>query len=140
MIDAAALSAWLAEVRRLCLENARANVGDICLGHLLAKAPEDDDGTWPCRAVCEAMEEIASPQIGSGVFTEVYNSRGVYQHGEGGEQERELAAKYHAKADRLRFDFPYVAGVIETIAESYEQQAQREDFEASIEKRLRDRW
>lgn len=137
IVDTAALAVWLTEVRRLCQENARANIGDICLGHLLARAPDGEDGAWPSRAVCEAMEGIASPQIGSGFFTEVHNSRGVYQHDGGGEQERELAAKYHAKANRLRFDFPYVAGVIETIAESYEQQAQREDFEASIEKRLR---
>lgn len=140
MVDTAALAVWLAEVRRLCQENARANVGDICIGNLLARAREGANGEWPCRAVCEAMEEIASPQIGSGFFTEVRNSRGVYQHGEGGEQERELAAKYHTKADRLRYEFPYVAEVIETIAKSYEQQAQWEDLETSIEKRLRYGW
>ena len=85
-IDAAALTAWLAEVRRLCHEYARADIGDHCLGQLLAKAPEGENGIWPCEAVCEAMEAIASPEIARGFDIGVYNSRGVYSPGEGGEQ------------------------------------------------------
>ena len=67
-IDTAALSAWLAEVRRLCREYGRAEIGDQCLGQLLAKAPEDENDTWPCEAICEAMEEIGSTEIGRGFY------------------------------------------------------------------------
>jgi addiction module HigA family antidote len=136
-IDAASLTAWLAEVRRLCREYARADIGDHCLGQLLAKAPEGENGIWPCEAVCEAMEAIASPEIARGFDIGVYNSRGVYSPGEGGEQERELAAKYRAWAERLQFDYPYVGGVLEGIAASYESEARRNDSEAKITKRLR---
>ena len=115
MIDAVALAAWLAEVRRLCREYARADIGDHCLGQLLAKAPEGENGIWPCEAVCEAMEGIASPEIGRGFYIGVHNSRGVHWRGEGGEQERELAAKYRAWAERLHFDYPYVGGVLEAL-------------------------
>jgi hypothetical protein len=136
-IDAAALGAWLADVRRLCHEYARADIGDHCLGQLLAKAPEGENGVWPCEAVCEAMEAIASPEIGRGFHIGVYNSRGVHSRGEGGKQERELAAKYRAWAERLHFDYPYVGGVLEGIAASYEREAWWHDSEANITKRLR---
>ena len=136
-IDAAALAAWLAEVRRLCREYARATIGDHCLGQLLARAPEGENGIWPCEAVCEAMEGIASPEIGEGFHIGVYNSRGAHWRGEGGAQERELAAKYRAWAERLHFGYPYVGGVLEGIAASYEHDAGWQDSEAKITKRLR---
>jgi hypothetical protein len=137
VIEAAALIAWLAEVRRLCYEIARGEIGDQCLGQLLAKAPEGKNGIWPCEAVCEAMEGIASPEIGKGFYIGVHNSRGVHMRAEGGEQERELAARYRAWAERLHFDYPYVGGVLEGIAASYEREARWEDSEAKITKRLR---
>jgi addiction module HigA family antidote len=136
-IDAAALVAWLADVRRLCREYARADIGDQCLGQLLARAPKGENGIWPCEAVCEAMEGIASPEIGKGFYIGARNSRGVHLRGEGGEQERELAAKYRAWAERLHFNYPYVGGVLGDIAASYEREAGWEDSEATITKRLR---
>lgn len=135
-IDASKLATWLAEVRRLCREYARAEIGDHCLGQLLAKAPHGENGIWPCEAVCEAMEEIASPEIGKGFYIGVHNSRGVHQRGEGGEQERELAAKYRVWSERLHFDYPYIGGVLESIAASYDREARWEDSEAKITRRL----
>jgi hypothetical protein len=136
-IDAAALAGWLAEVRRLCRDCARVEIGDFCVGQLLAKEPEGDNGMWPCEAICEVMEGIASPEIGRGFFTGVHNARGAHWRDEGGGQERELAAKYHACANRLHFDYPYVGGIVESIAASYERQAGWEDSEVKIAKRLR---
>jgi hypothetical protein len=124
-------------VRRLCRNYGRGVIGDQLLGQLLANAPEGENGMWPCEAVCEAMEAIASPEIGRGLQIGVYNSRGVHVRGEGGEQERELAAKYRGWAERLHFDYPYVGGVLEDIAASYEREARWEDSEATITKRLR---
>jgi hypothetical protein len=135
-IETEALAAWLAEVRRLCREYARANIGDHCLGQLLAKAPIGGNGIWPCEAVCEAMEGIASPEIGEGFHIGVHNSRGAQWRGEGGDQERDLAAKYRAWASRLHFDYPYVGGVIEGIAASYEREAVWQDSRTKINKRL----
>jgi addiction module HigA family antidote len=136
-IHAKALVAWLSDVRRLCREFARADIGDHCLGQLLARAPEGEKGIWPCEAVCEAMERIASPEIGEGFYIGVRNSRGVHWRGEGGKQERELAAKYRAWAERLHFDYPYVGRVLEEIAKSYEREAGWHDSRAIITKRVR---
>lgn len=136
-IDGAALTAWLSEVRRLCREYARADIGDHCIGQLLARAPAGENDMWPCEPVCEAMERIASPAIGRGFYIGVHNSRGAHWRGEGGEQERELAARYRAWAERLHFDYPYVGGVLEDIAASYEREAGWQDSEAKVAKRLR---
>jgi hypothetical protein len=136
-IDAATLATWLAEARRLCREYDRGDIGDHRLGQLLAKAPEDANGTWPCEAVCDAMERIASQSIGEGFHIGVYNSRGVHWRGEGGAQERELAAKYRIRAERLHFDYPFMGAILEGIALSYERDAAREDSEAMSTRRLR---
>ncbi|MGZ9583812.1 hypothetical protein [Paenibacillus marinisediminis] len=135
-IDTTVLTEWLTEVRRLLSECARAEVGDQCLGQLLAKAPEGDNGIWPCEEVCEAMERIASSEIGKGFCIGVYNSRGAHWRDVGGKQERELAAKYHAMAEQVNFEYPYVGGVLEDIAEFYERDAIRNDSEDEISKRL----
>lgn len=136
-IDAAVLIAWLDEVRRLCQEVARGEVGDQCIGQILANAPEGENGVWPCEEVGEAMERIASTEISIGFQIAVYNSRGVQWRGEGGAQERELAARYRGWAERLRFDYPYVGNALEEIATSYDRDAAREDSETMIRKRLR---
>ena len=135
-IDGVALGKWLEEVRRLCREHARIEIGDHCLGQLLAKAPKDKDGLWPCRAVCEAMDEIESPKMGEGFHICVRNSRGVHWRGEGGQQERDLAAEYRTLAEQLHFEYPYVGGILEGIAASYDREATWQDSDAEIAKRL----
>ena len=136
-INESELRTWLAEARELCREHARIEIGDQQLGQLLSQAPAEEGGLWPCRAVCQVMEEIASEEIAKGFLIGVYNSRGVHWRGEGGDQERALAAKYRAWAQRLHFDYPYVGSVLERIASSYDHDAAQEDTEANVRKRLR---
>ncbi len=137
-IDTEALSAWIAETRRLCAEYGRAEVGDEMIGELLSRAPVGKDGLWPCLPVCEAMERIASPEIGQGFSIGVYNARGVTSRafGEGGAQERQLATKYRSWAKRHAIDYPYVGSVLESIATSYDREAKQHDDEAKIGQRL----
>jgi hypothetical protein len=135
-IDSAELRSWIRSVRNLCRKHARADIGDQWLGQLLAKAPAAENGEWPCEAVCQVMEEEAAPQIAIGFEIQVHNSRGVVCRGEGGEQERELANKYQTTAETLRFDFPYVASLFDSIASSYTQEAFYWDSKSAIDKRL----
>ncbi len=138
VIDAAALRKWLTEARRLCAEHARADIGDQRIGQLLAQAPpEPSSSLWPCRAVCEAMEAVASEHIGRGFHTGVYNSRGVHLRGEGGDQERELAVKYRKWAQETAPDYSFISSVLASLASSYERDAEREDSEARVNRRLR---
>ena len=83
------------------------------------------------------MESIASPEIGRGFSVGVHNSRGAHWRGEGGAQERELAAKYRGWSQKLAFEYPYVASVLEEIAASYDREAEWHDSEAKVSKRLR---
>jgi addiction module HigA family antidote len=135
-IDAAELRSWTRSVRSLCRKHARADIGDQWLGQLLAKSPATENGEWPCEAVCQVMEEEAAPQIARGFEIRVRNSRGVVCRGEGGDQERELANKYRTSAETLRFDFPYVASLFDSIASYYTQDAFYWDSKSAIDKRL----
>ncbi|HEY4215827.1 MAG TPA: helix-turn-helix domain-containing protein [Gemmatimonadaceae bacterium] len=136
-IDVEALRAWLTEVRDLFAQHRRVEIGDYCIGELFSDAPHEKDGTWPCRPVCEAMEGIASEGVARGFYIGVHNSRGAQWRGEGGKQERELAARYRHWSQQLSFDYPYVSSVLERIAASYDHEAEWHDSDARVEKRLR---
>ena len=135
--EADVLSRWVVEARRLCAEHGRAGIGDERIGQLLSRAPAAD-GSWPCRPVCEVLQTVASPDVARGFEVGVRNARGVHSRGldEGGVQERALSAKYRAYAERLTFDYPYVANILERIAEAYEWEAEREDSDVLTRKRL----
>ena len=135
-IHAETLLSWMTEVRRLSAEYGRTKVGDLQIGQLLSKAPADEDGGWPCLPVCEAMQRTASEQIGRGFNIGVHNSRGMHVREEGGDQERELAAKYRGWAKLRAFDYPYVSSVLESIAAGYDREAGWQDNRTKVEKRL----
>ena len=139
-INGEVLLSWITEVRRLCTEHGRTEAGDEAIGQLLSKAPAEKDGRWPCFPVCEAMERIASQNIGIGFNAGVHRARGMTSRAidEGGAQERELAAKYRGLAKQYAFDYPYVSSVLESVAADYDWHAKREDTEVKIEKRLGD--
>ena len=136
-INAEALLTWITEVRRLCAEHGRIEIGDEKIGQLLSKASAEEDDSWPCLPVCEAMERIASQHIGIGFNIGICNGRGAQWRDEGGGQERKLATKYRGWAKQRAFDYPYVSSVLERVAADYDQQAGWWDTETRIEKRLR---
>ena len=137
-IDPLVLSRWVTETRRLCEEHGRAGIGDNRIGQLLSRGQSDEDGGWPCRGVCEVLETVGSQDMVRGFEIGVFNARGVHSRGleEGGEQERTLAAKYRAYAERLVFDYPYVANILERIAKDYDRDAEREDLGVLARRRL----
>ena len=137
-VDAHALRQWVTEVRRLCKEYGRATIGDQQVGQLLSRAPFEKDGPWPCRSVCEVLEPIASQDVAAGFEIGVYNARGADWRSldEGGKQERELSARYRAWAEQLAFDYPHIASILERVAKGYDRDAEREDSEVLLMKRL----
>ena len=137
-VDAHALSQWVTEARRLCRENGRATIGDQQIGQFLSKAPSEKNDVWPCRAVCEVLETIASQEVATGFEMGVYNARGAVERSldEGGAQERVLSVQYRGWAERLKFDYPYVASILVRIAEDYDREAEREDSGVRVMKRL----
>ena len=137
-VDAGKLAKWVTAVRESCKKLSRLEVADIKIGELLAAAPVDNDGSWPCKAVREVMEDVHSEDIMRGAHTGVYNSRGVHTRGPGGDQERQLADKYRNWANKVRASSPFLASeLLMRLTETYEREASNYDTEARINKRLR---
>lgn len=136
-IDTKLLLGWVNTVRKVCAELGRLDVGDISLGKLLAEAPKGIDDVWPCEPVREVLEQIQSEKISHGITAGLFNSLGVQWRGEGGDQERAMAAMYKNWASALEFSHPFVASsILKYMADTYERDAQREDNEAVIRRRL----
>jgi len=137
-LDTNTLVKWVSMVRQSATEISRIDVADMCIGRVLAHAPVGSDGIWPCEPVRIVMEEVHSEQLMRGAHTSVYNSRGVVWGGGGGDQERDLAAKYRNWASALQSSHPYVASLLlMQLVRTYEAEASREDTEASLRGRMR---
>jgi len=136
-IKAADLKAWITEARALCSEHGRAEIGDQKIGQILESAPAGADGVWPCEPVREVLEDIASQEIAIGMGIAVYNSRGFHRRSEDGADERALASRYRAWSRQLAFEYPYVASLLEQISGRYDRDADREDSDAAVRRRLR---
>jgi hypothetical protein len=132
------LARWIKTVRDACAGLGRAEVADISLGKLLSNAPQGKDGVWPSEPVRLAMEEIQSEKISEGARTGLFYARGAHFRGEGGDDEREMATKYRKWAEALRYTHPFVSStLLMAMVRTYEREANREDTEAGIRKRLR---
>ena len=127
---------WITAVRQACAALGRQELGDVRLGDLMANAPSDENGIWPCEPVRDVLERVASRDIARGVRTGLYNARGVHSRGEGGDQERGIAAKYRRWASALEFSHPYVAGILTSMADSYEEEGRAHDTDAIVRRRL----
>lgn len=137
LVSSDRLVSWIKSVRKFLKDWARSEVGDSQIGQLLAKAPVGEDGVWPCEPVRDAMEETLNNDIASGFRIGKYNLRGVHVRGEGGNQERELAAQYDGWADALSHSHPRVAKVLRDIRDGYLADGESQDTDARIRRRLR---
>jgi len=128
-IDGAALEAWVKEARRLCVEAGRAEDGDSRIGQILSAAPRIPGEAWPPEPVRDVIELCRSRYLEQGFKIGLYNRRGVTVRlpTDGGEQERALAAQYHADALACALTWPRTQAVLERIAEGYEHDATHED-------------
>ena len=131
------LRKWISDVRERCGELARQDIGDQTIGKLLSHAPKDEEGVWPCPPVRDVLEEVMTEHIGVGIEVALHNSRGVHWRGEGGEAERALAAKYAGWAESMEYTHPRVAAVLRNLEQSYLRQADWEDSDAKIARRMR---
>jgi addiction module HigA family antidote len=136
-LSADRLATWIGTVRKACAELSRGEIADICIGKLLSHAPVGEDGAWPSEPVRRVLEETRSESMMRGAHTGVYNSRGVHSGGRGGDQERVLADKYRKWGEAIRFSHPYVSSkLLMELARTYDREADREDTEAGLRRRL----
>ncbi|MDI4662641.1 MULTISPECIES: HigA family addiction module antitoxin [Cobetia] len=133
------LEKWISTVRKSCMELSRADIADVCIGKLLSSASVGEDGVWPCKVVRHVMENIQSEPMMRGAHTGVYNSRGVTTRmpGEGGSQERDIAAKYRKWGEAILTTHPFVAtNLLLELADTYEREAMHHDNDANVRRRL----
>lgn len=131
-VDADALVAWVHRVRELAAQVKRTIPADSKIGAVLRHVPPGSDGFWPHEVVRDLLEVIRSDELENGMSIEVVNSRGVVMRGNGGEQEREIAATHEAAAQAMSTRWPRAASMLTTLAADYEAEAQRHDVDARI--------
>ena len=127
---------WIEQVRAGSAEIARVDIADQMIGKLLSHAPADADKVWPSIAVRDALEQVMTEQIERGLCVALFNSRGVHSRGDGGDQEREIAARYAGWAEAMEYTHPRVAAMHRSMERSYLHDAEREDTEAKASRRL----
>jgi hypothetical protein len=107
-------------------------VCDLKIGEQLSYAPSDQDGLWPCQAVRDVLESVNSDEILRGFTKGLLNQRGGTQRGvkEGGDQERKLAMKYRAYAEKCKVTWSWTCLALRRAAETYEAKAKMYDEQA----------
>jgi hypothetical protein len=128
-VDADNLMNWITKARQLCNQQDRLGICDFQLGNLFAYCPNESDGSWPCVAVRDAIEEVEGDQVTHGFEIGIYNKRGSYMKSmtEGGAQEWRLAKKYQAWAEACSIDWPKTARSLRNVASKYQDDARRQD-------------
>lgn len=130
------LTDWVRKVQELCESNGRRCMGDQHIGQLLSKAPTGKDGAWPCEPVREALEAVLNEDIETGFQIGRQNSRGAQIRGDGGAQERALAAQYEGWAKCCEYSYPRVAKALRGLVDTYKSEGQWWDQRAAIQQRL----
>jgi hypothetical protein len=135
-VDVQALEQWIKIARGLARNAGREDIADVRIGTMLAKAsPMGADGVWPAEAVREVLDLFRSKRMIEGFWTGTINRRGVTRRAPdaGGTLERQEAEKYRGWAEAIQFEYPHTANALRSLAESYENDARREDD--SVEQR-----
>jgi hypothetical protein len=129
LVDAKKLTEWVATARALCQATGHLEVCDSRIGQVLAHAPRENDGSWPCIPVRDLMEEVDSDELRRGFEVGIFNRRGVVSKllTDGGEKERVLAKQYAAYAEACNIEWPRTAAILRRMAQLYEEEARRED-------------
>ena len=137
-VDGKHLWNWVSEVRRLASEAKRGAIADIHVGYALANAPAGTDSVWPHEAVRDLVESVASEHLERAIATGIFNNRGVWMKsiGEGGVQERDIAARYAEYAAALTELWPRTSRVVKLVAQEYQADARGEDVRAELEDQL----
>ncbi|HWD77850.1 MAG TPA: toll/interleukin-1 receptor domain-containing protein [Kribbella sp.] len=131
-LDEAVLKDWVSRARALFAERGRAESGDRSIGTVLSGSPDGADGAWPAEAVRDVLDVADGTFLREGFATGLANNRGmtVRDSYAGGEQERELAARYRAWAQRMNVGWPRVAAVLNRYAAELEREGRRNDGRA----------
>lgn len=134
-VDEVALRQWVMQVRALAQESDRAEIADEFIGQLIAHSkPDAASGAWPQSSIAKLLDELMADGLERGIEIERFNMRGVHSRGigEGGGQERDIAATYRRWAEQTTS--PRTEAMLERIAKGWDSEARRVDIWAEQEK------
>jgi hypothetical protein len=128
-IDEQILRNWAEGVRQVAKSEKYEDVADYGVGELLAYAPAEADGMWPCMPVRKIIEDWKSEELESGIRCKRFNE---YQPSSASKpipekSWRELADKHRKHAEALAGRWLRTAAVLRELAESYEGSARRRE-------------
>jgi len=128
------LKKWISAARDIAEQKDRLNVADLQIGKLLSGSPYNVD-SWLQDSICKIIDEINSNYINDAFLTEIFNNRGVVSkaHGEGGNQERNLAELFLQKSKDTAIKYPITSSLLFKISKSYANDAKREDERSELE-------
>jgi transcriptional regulator with XRE-family HTH domain len=131
-IDGEALEVWIKKSRTLAKAAGREDIADSYIGKMLSASPIGSDGNWPAEPVREVIDLFRSKPMIEGFQIGKSNRRGVTTRmpRDGGELERQEAAKYRTWAKAIAYDHPHTAKALDTLANSYDWEARRQDEDA----------
>jgi hypothetical protein len=132
-LDEATLLAWIRESRELLAKADRAEIGDTIIGQCLWHAPAGSDGLRPHEAVRRTIEETEGTDLIIGFATEAVNSRGGVWRGEGGTQEREIAAQFAERAEAFAAKWPRTSEAFRSLEREYLRQAKDWDIRSELD-------
>lgn len=121
-----AFTTWLAAVKASTRESGHYAVAMSQVGQVLPHVPEDPSGLWIHKVVASALNAKDADQLRSGFTIRLFNRRGTFGFTRGAE-ERKIAAGFRAQADDVEnAGYPRFAAALRSLAESYEQDAERD--------------
>ena len=132
-IDGVILENWIKEARSLAKAAGRQDIADDRIGNMLSASNLlGADGNWPVEAVREVLDLFRSRPMIDGFVIGRSNRRGTTTRmpRDGGNLERQEAAKYRNWAKAIAYEHPYTAKALDTLADSYENEARRHDERA----------
>jgi len=138
-VETAAFISFVDEAQRLSAEADRLEVCNITLGEILARGPVGADDIFPFEPSRDVLDRIELEDMRRGFRTGCCNKRGITSRSpfDGGGQERELADYYRSQAIALHNTYPYLAGALEGLAKSYENDGLRHDLDAKLRREER---
>ena len=95
---------------------------DYCLGRLLSYVPNGNDGIFPHEFVRRFLERYQSEKLTHGFVNGKISQRGAY-FVSSGNNEKEIARKFHEDASDIRIDYPHTAAILDEIADFYQRQS-----------------
>lgn len=97
-------------------------LGIQMIGKILANSPKDpEDNIWPIRYVRDVIEDLDCEDLRIGISLGKANAIGVriIDRKDPGGDYRQWASEFKNAADKLRFQYPNTAKVLETLSKEY---------------------